>query len=107
MASRLIEYARYPGSGPEPEDDLIEVDEELQDFKRRVARVQRLLRDRDEVAGVVRRLSVVSSYFARARNLLGSGDYGEAERYARSAHLDIDFARQLLLDEHATYSDLI
>jgi hypothetical protein len=111
MANRLIDYAKYPGSGPEPEDDMLdeeELDEELHDFKRRVARLQRLLKDTDEdAAGVVRRLGVVSSYFARARRLLEEGDYSEAERYARSAHLDIDFARQLLSDKHATYSDLI
>jgi len=109
MANRLIEYAKYPGSGPEPEDELPEeLDEGLQSFKRRIARVQRLVRDRDEeAAAVVRRLSVVNTYFARARSLYENGDYSEAERYARSAHLDIDFARQLLIDKHATYSDLI
>lgn len=110
MAARLIEYARYPNSGPEPEDEsgiLEELEDPTQDFKRRVARLQRLLRDKDEEVGVVRRLSVVSTYVSRARNLLASGDYSEAERYARSAHLDIDFARQLLTDHHATYSDII
>ncbi len=109
MAKRLIEYSKYPGSGPEPED--CELEEEMedisQDFKRKVARLQRLLRDKEEEAGVVRRLSVVSSHYSRAQNLLASGDYTEAERYARSAHLDIDFARQLLLDKQAKYSDLI
>ena len=110
MANRLIEYAKFPGSGPEPEDDseiLEELEDPSLDFKRRVARLQRLLRDKDEEAGVVRRLGLVSTYVARARALLASGDYSEAERYARSAHLDIDFARQLLTDHHATYSDLI
>ena len=110
MANRLIDYAKYPNSGPEPEDDsgiLDELDDPSQDFRRRVSRLQRLLRDKDEEAGVVRRLGVVSSYVARARTLLANGDYAEAERYARSAHLDIDFARQLLTDHHATYSDII
>lgn len=108
MANRLIEYAKYPGSGPEPEDDdLEELEDESQKFKSKVARLQRLLRDRDEDASVVRRLSVASSHYSRAQNLLANGDYIEAERYARSAHLDIDFARQLLLDKQATYSDLI
>lgn len=108
MAKRLIEYSKYPGSGPEPEDgDLEDLEDVSQDFKHKVARLQRLLRDRDEEAGVVRRLSVVSSYYSRAQNLLANGDLIEAERYARSAHLDIDFARQLLLDKQATYSDLI
>jgi len=108
MAKRLIEYAKYPGSGPEPEDDEVDALEDVaQDFKAKVGRLQRLLKGMDEEAGVVRRLSVVSSYYSRAQNLLANGDYVEAERYARSAHLDIDFARQLLLDKQATYSDLI
>ncbi len=109
MANRLIEYAKYPGSGPEPEDEELdeELEDEAMDFKQKVARLQRLLQDRDQEAAVVRRLSVVSSYFSRAQNLLANGDYIEAERYARSAHLDIDFARQLLLDKQAIYSDLI
>ena len=110
MANRLIDYARYPNSGPEPEDDtgiLEDLEEPAQVFKRRVARLQRLLRDKDEESAVVRRLGVVSSYVSRARTLLANGDYTEAERYARSAHLDIDFARQLLTEHHATYSDII
>lgn len=106
MAKRLIEYSKYPGSAPEPEDEGLDLDEEVFDFKRRVARLQRLLRDKEE-SGIVRRLHVVNSHYARARNLLANEDYSEAERYARSAHLDIDFARQLLIDKHATYSDLI
>lgn len=110
MANRLIEYAKYPGSGPEPEDDtglIEELNDPAHDFRRRVARLQRLLRDKDEEVAVVRRLSVVNSYINKSRSLLANGDYSEAERYARSAHLDIDFARQLLIDKHATYSDLI
>ncbi len=108
MARRLIDYAKYPSTTSEPEEEPIEEDEQpTDDFRRRVARLQRLLRDKDEEVAVVRRLGVVNTYYGRARALLASGQFTEAERYARSAHLDIDFARQLLLDKHATYSDLI
>lgn len=111
MAKRLIDYSSHPGSGPEPEEDeeLQEaMDEKAHEFRWRVARLQRLLSEHDEdFEGVARRLAIVSAHFARARNLMESGDYSEADRYARSAHLDIDFARQLLTDKHATYSDII
>ncbi|MBX9666633.1 MAG: hypothetical protein K2X93_03395 [Candidatus Obscuribacterales bacterium] len=108
MARRLIEYAKYPTSTAEPEEEPIEeVDQPTDNFRGRVARLQRLLRDEDEEVAVVRRLGVVNTYYSRARALFASGELSEAERYARSAHLDIDFARQLLLDKHATYSDLI
>ncbi len=109
MARRLIDYSTHPGAGPEPEDEgELDLDISGHEFRWRVARLQRLLSEHDKDSlPTVRRLQVVSAHYNRARQLLRQGNYTEAERFARSAHLDIDFARQLLMDKQARYSDLI
>ncbi|MGD9682639.1 MAG: hypothetical protein AB7W16_15735 [Candidatus Obscuribacterales bacterium] len=107
MARRLLE------SSTQPLLDEVELPEEsepdrVEAFRQRVGKVQRVLRDCDpESMKIVRRLQQVSTYYARAARLLADGELIEADRYARSAHLDIDYARQLLTDDTAFFSDAI
>ncbi len=112
MARRLIESS--VGFDEEPQSILDkEFAEELPSdrhfqFKKRVAYIQQLIRENDpDDLKVVRRLHQVSSYYGRALRLKQDGSYAEAERYARSAHLDIDYARQLFDTGVALFSDTI
>ena len=107
MARRLIE-----SSLSIDEEEELDVKEEWHvkstDFKSRVAYLQQVLKDNDpDSQKLVRRLQQVSSYYGHARKLASEGALTEAERYARSAHLDIDFARQLFSKGVAYFSDTI
>lgn len=108
MAQRLIESSTHDAFEHDVDDEEIQVNSRIDSFKMRIARVQRLLRENDpESEKVLHRLYQVSAYYAKSQRLLKSRDYSEAERCARSAHLDIDFSRQLIDDKSARYSDLI
>lgn len=112
MARRLIESSVGFDDEPQAILDNVEPDNSLSDrhyqFKKRVAYVQQLIRENDpENLKVVRRLHQVSSYYGRALRLKEEGSLSEAERYARSAHLDIDYARQLFASGVAFFSDTI
>lgn len=108
MAIRLIESSWQPlcdeiELASESSPDSVEV------FRLKIAKVQRVLRDNDPENSlkIVRRLHQVSTYFAKSVRLKKEGNLSQAERYARSAHLDIDYARQLLVDDAAFFSDVI
>lgn len=108
MAQRLIESSTHDAFEPDVDEEEIEMNGRIDSFKTRIARVQRLLRENDpESEKLIHRLYQVGAYYAKSQHLLKSRDYSEAERYARSAHLDIDYSRQLLDDKAARYSDLI
>lgn len=108
MAQRLIESSTHEAFEHDADEEEIQMNSRIDNFKARIARVQRLLRENDpESEKILRRLYQVSAYYAKAQRLLKSLDFSEAERYARSAHLDIDYSRQLLDDKSARYSDLI
>ncbi len=108
MAKNLIESSSYAQFEVEELDDDCVLLEKIEAFKRRVARVQRLLRVHDpESNGAVRSLYQVSAYYAKSSRRLRSGELNEAERYARSAHLDVDYTRQLAQDGNASYSQII
>lgn len=108
MAQRLIESSTHEAFEPDVDEEEIQMNSRIDSFKLRIARVQRLLRENDpESEKLVHRLYQVSAYYAKSQRLLKSRDYSEAERTARSAHLDIDYSRQLLDDKPARYSDLI
>ncbi|HMO22624.1 MAG TPA: hypothetical protein PKC98_16825, partial [Candidatus Melainabacteria bacterium] len=120
MANRLIESG-FSGDGePQAVADESEsesgsgsdverrISERQYEFSQRIAHLQQLIKDNDpEGLRIVRRLHQVSSYYGRALRLQGDGNSSEAERYARSAHLDIDFARQLFTRGDAIFSDTI
>lgn len=114
MANRLIESS-FSGDGEpqavaeeqEPDAERL-LSERQYEFSQRIAHLQQLIRDNDpDGLRVVRRLHQVSSYYGRALRLQEEGNSSEAERYARSAHLDIDFARQLFARGDAIFSDTI
>ncbi|MBX9693375.1 MAG: hypothetical protein K2Z81_13390, partial [Cyanobacteria bacterium] len=108
MASNLIESSSYAQFDVEALDDDGALADKIETFKRRVARVQRIFRANDpESKGVVRTLYQVSAYYAKSSRRLRSGELTEAERYARAAHLDVDYARQLAQDGNASYSQII
>ncbi|MBI1270464.1 hypothetical protein GC174_08530 [bacterium] len=118
MANRLIESGfsgdgepqAVPGESESESGSDVErrISERQYEFSQRIAHLQQLIKDNDpDGLRIVRRLHQVSSYYGRALRLQEEGNSSEAERYARSAHLDIDFARQLFTRGDAIFSDTI
>lgn len=114
MANRLIESGFSGDVEPQavPCESEPDVERRISDrqyeFSQRIAHLQQLIKDNDpDGLRIVRRLHQVSSYYGRALRLQEEGNSSEAERYARSAHLDIDFARQLFTRGDAIFSDTI
>lgn len=106
MAKRLIESS----ISPEPEKDCEPEDNHSRsyEFKARVAYLQKLIKENDpEKIRLIRRLHQISSYYGLALKLKEEKSYSDAERYARSAHLDIDYARQLFTSGVAFFSETI
>ena len=107
MARDLIEtsFGQLEPSKPTEDSELVE---KIASFRRRVLSVQRVLRSNDpDSPKVVRRLQQVNVYYAKAARRLKSGELYDAERFARSAHLDVDYARQLFTGGVANYSQII
>lgn len=84
-----------------------EVPTESAEFCRRLVSMSRLIRDNSpEPERLLNRLDAVDFYYRKCMNALIEGDFKEAKRSARSAHLDLDFSRQLFAHGDAVYSDL-
>lgn len=65
-------------------------------FRQDVRRVVRLTESLNvETDGIARRLDASSNFFVKAHKCLHNDDLYEAERLARAAHLDLDFAWQI------------
>ena len=107
MARRLIDSSFSLDEEGEAEVKEQE-DNRIFEFKRRIAHLQQIIQENDpEALKTIRRLHQVGSYYGMAVKLKENGSSKEAERYARSAHLDIDYARQLFSKGIAHFSDTI
>lgn len=109
MAERL--FKTNAGAQPHPDEQFIEegfaYEAALKDFRRNLKSLQRLVHQHcDEPLAIKTRLEAVHVYYMKACMAASSGDLAAAERSARAAHLDLDFAWQLINHGVATYSDL-
>lgn len=111
MAERLFK-TNAGGSHPHGSDDQY-IDEsfayeiQLKDFRRSLKSLQRLVQQHcEEPLPIKTRLDAVHVYYMKACMSASNGDFASAERSARAAHLDLDFAWQLINHGVAVYSDL-
>lgn len=107
MAKRLIDSS-FSTDEEKTEESIEDKYSRTFTFKKRIAYLQQLIQENDPNSmKLVRRLHQVASYYGMAAKLSEDGSKKEAERYARSAHLDIDYARQLFSKGVAFFSDTI
>lgn len=109
FAGRLFTSSSSTGatvfSADEEQDNL---DQRLSDFKTRIMRLQRLVRNRTQRSEQAsKRLDAALSYYSQALEAFRDCNLAEAERLISGALLDLDFAKQLLFSTgKPTYRDV-
>lgn len=105
MASEICKSGTTTDMAFNPQEPAEAVPDEAGEFCRRLVQVSRLIKDyAPESERMLNRLDAVNYYYRKCMNALIAGDYKEAERSARAAHLDLDFAKQLFSGQNPIYS---
>lgn len=108
MRMQLVEKLESKVATQDGDDDHVMEELEQRHFRANIRELQRLIDGRSSrSAQALERLDESIKFHEAACRARREGQLKEAQRLARSAHLELDFARQLLLTKgNPTYSDL-